>query len=240
MSRYSSCVLANAQTAAQIQDQINASPRRPHNAKWQRGLCATVLMPVLSIEKQELPGPYLHLKCTVRVQENVIINMGANGTQIPCEDAAINVAQSLHLWTPGGTAGSSARHRTPSLPIPRFQALSLATCWSRANSNCRVFQRPQTRFMTNTAGNVSINCADPAAEIWYTLRRHRTLGGQYHLSRYRTSLHRHLRCARSRHADPRGGLHLRKTGFRHHLVPVQTIDSHKPPFNPCVSVHSNL
>jgi hypothetical protein len=94
-----------AQSAAQIQTKIDNALNGIIARNGKAGLACTVLMPLLDTKEQELPGPYLHLRCTVRIQENVAFNMGANGTLIPCEDFAIAVAQALHLWTPGGVSG---------------------------------------------------------------------------------------------------------------------------------------
>ena len=157
-----------ALTAAQIQDKIitNLGALTTQNGK--AGLCAAVLMPVLSTQKQELPGPYLHLKCTVRVQENVIINMGANGAQTPCEDAAINVAQVLHLG-PQEAPELSARRRTQSLPTRLFQAPSHVAFLVESELELPCLPKNHEPLLTNAAGTVAIHCADPAAAIWYTL-----------------------------------------------------------------------
>jgi len=158
----------SAQTAAQIQDQINASLGALTTLNGRAGLCATVLMPLLNIEKQELPGPYLHLKCTVRVQENVMINMGAAGTQIPCEDAALAVAQLLHLWTPGGTAGIV--HAAPETITPNgsFQGKVTYDVHVESDLDLPCLPRTEQPFITNSAGTISISCSDPGAGIYYT------------------------------------------------------------------------
>jgi hypothetical protein len=157
-----------ALTAAQIQDKINAALGALTTQNGQAGLCATVLMPGLSTLKQELPGPYLHLKCTVRVQENVIVNMGANGTQIACEDAAIAVAQILHLWTPGGTAGIV--RAAPETITPNGAFEGRVTYDIQVESELELPDLPKTPqpFLAANEGTVTITTADSGGAVYYT------------------------------------------------------------------------
>lgn len=158
-----------ALTAAQIQDQINAALGALTAQNGQAGLCATVLMPVLGTQRQELPGPYLHLKCTVRLQENVLVNMGTNGTQIPCEDAAIAVAQILHLWTPGGTAGILRAAPETITPQPALDGKVTYDVVLESELDLPCLPKEPQPFISNDAGTISITCADPDAAIYYTV-----------------------------------------------------------------------
>jgi hypothetical protein len=157
-----------ALTAAQIQDRINAALGALTTQNAKAGLCATVLMPVLTTQKQELPGPYLHLKCTVRVQENVIVNMGANGTQIACEDAAIAVAQILHLWTPGGTAGIVRAGTETITPNGGFEGKVTYDVLVESDLDLECLPKTAQPFLSINEGTVSIACADPDAAVYYT------------------------------------------------------------------------
>jgi len=159
----------SALTAAQIQDKINASLGALTTQNGKAGLCATVLMPLVNTQKQELPGPYLHLKCIVRVQENVIVNMGPNGTQTACEDAAIAVAQSLHLWTPGGTAGIIRAAEETVTPNAAFEGKVTYDVLVESELELQCLAKTTQPFLTNTAGSITINCADQTASIYYTL-----------------------------------------------------------------------
>jgi hypothetical protein len=160
-----------ALTAAQIQDTINAALGALTTQNGQAGLCATVLMPLLHTSTPELPGPYLRLKCTVRVQENVIVNMGVNGTQIPCEDAAIAVAQTLHLWTPGGTAGilrAAAETITPNLTFENRVTYDVLI---ESDLDLACLPRTVQPFITafgSAPSTISVACADGSATIYYT------------------------------------------------------------------------
>jgi hypothetical protein len=156
-------------TAAQIQDKINASLGALTTQNGKSGLCATVLMPLLNTQKQELPGPYLHLKCTVRVQENVIVNMGPNGTQFACEDAAIAVAQSLHLWTPGGTAGIIRAAQETIIPNNSFEGKVTYDVGIESELELPCLPTTVQPLLTNTAGTITIACSDSTALIYYTL-----------------------------------------------------------------------
>lgn len=158
-----------AQTATEIQDRINAALGTISPLNGKAGLCATVFMPLVSTEKQELPGPYLHIQCKIRVQENVIVNMGPNGTQIPCEDAAIAVAQSLHLWTPGGTAGivrAALETIRPNLEIKELVSYEVLV---ESELDLESLASTSQPFISATEGHVSINCSDPEADIYYTI-----------------------------------------------------------------------
>jgi hypothetical protein len=158
-----------ALTAAQIQDRINASLGALTTQNGKAGLCATVLMPLLNTQKQELPGPYFHLKCTVRVQENVIVNMGPNGTQIACEDAAIAVAQSLHLWTPGGTAGIVRAAQETIAPNTAFEARVTYDVLMESELELPCPPKTVQPLLINTDGSIILTCADTGAAIYYTL-----------------------------------------------------------------------
>jgi len=157
-----------ALTAAQIQDGINAALGTLTPQNGQAGLCATILMPLLTTQKPDLPGPYLHIRCAVRVQENVMVNMGAGGTQIPCEDAAIAVAQTLHLWTPGGTAGilrAGADTITPDTSTAGRVTYDVLV-ESELDLDCS--PKEAQPFISMTDGMVSIACSDSDAAIYYT------------------------------------------------------------------------
>ena len=158
-----------ALTAAQIQDQINATLGALATQNGKAGLCATVLMPTLDTQKQELPGPYLHLKCIIRVQENVMVNMGLNGTQIPSEDVAIAVAQLLHLWTPGGTAGILRVAPETITPNSKFEGRVTYDVMIEGELELAFQGKTAMPFITASGSEIEIACADAAASIYYTV-----------------------------------------------------------------------
>jgi hypothetical protein len=158
-----------ALTAAEIQDKINASLGALTGQNGKSGLAVTVLMPLLNDQKPDLPGPYLHLRCTVRVQENVMVNMGVNGTGIACEDAAIAVSQILHQWTPGGVAGIV--RAAPDAIRPNAVFEGRVTYDVNVESELDLACLPKTfqTFVTEAGGTVTITCNDGSAAIYYTL-----------------------------------------------------------------------
>ncbi len=158
-----------ALTAAQIQDQINATLGALATQNGRAGLCATVLMPLLDTKDAELPGPWLHLKCTIRIQENVMVNMGANGTQIPCEDAAVAVAQLLHLWTPGGTAGILRAAPDTITPNTTFEGRVTYDVVIEGELELPVQGRTPAPSITASGPEMVITCPDEAAAIYYTI-----------------------------------------------------------------------
>jgi len=157
-----------ALTAAQIQDRINSALGALTTQNGKAGLCSTVLMPLLDTQRQELPGPYLHLRCIVRVQENVIVNMGSIGTQIACEDAAIAVAQILHLWTPGGTAGILRVAPEAITPNPAFEGRVTYDVLLESELDLECLASTVQPFISVSEGTATIACADPDAAIYYT------------------------------------------------------------------------
>jgi len=157
-----------ALTAAEIQDKINASLGALSAQNGKSGLCATVMMPAVSTKQQELPGPYLRLACKVRVQENVIVNMGPNGTQIACEDAAISVAQTLHLWTPGGTAGILRASEETITADATFEGRVTYDVGVESELDLPCLAKSPLPSLSASGGIVTITCADPEAAIYYT------------------------------------------------------------------------
>jgi hypothetical protein len=158
-----------ALTAAQIQDRINSALGALTTQNGKAGLCATILMPLLDTQRQELPGPYLHLKCIIRLQENVMVNMGSSGTQIPCEDAAIAAAQILHLWTPGATAGILRVAPEAITPNPAFEGKVTYDVLLESELDLECLPKTVQPFISVSEETASITCADPDAAIYYTL-----------------------------------------------------------------------
>ncbi len=158
-----------ALTAAQIQNNINAALGALTAQSGRAGLCATVLMPVLRTARQELPGPWFHLQCTIRVQENVMVNMGVNGIGIACEDAAIAVAQILHLWTPGGTAGILRAASDTITPNLQFEGKVTYDVLVESELEIECLDKEPQPFISVAEGVVTITCSDQRAAIYYTL-----------------------------------------------------------------------
>ena len=70
-----------------------------------KGIAILVLTPIGNNPSPATPGPRLDITLTAEVAENVIINTGKNGTQLPCSLVAEQIAAWLHLeqWTAGKT-----------------------------------------------------------------------------------------------------------------------------------------
>jgi hypothetical protein len=158
-----------ALTAAQIQDRINSALGALTTQNGKAGLCATILMPLLGTQSPELPGPYLHLKCVIRLQENVMVNMGASGTQIACEDAAIAAAQILHLWTPGATAGILRVAPEAITPNPAFEGKVTYDVLLESELDLECLPKTVQPFISVSEETASITCADPDATIYFTV-----------------------------------------------------------------------
>ena len=158
-----------ALTAVQIQDKINAALGTLTAQNSKAGLCATVLMPQLTTQKQELPGPYLHLKCIIQVQENVIVNMGADGTQIACRRRRHCGRPDPAFMDARGDRRHCARRAGNDYAKYHFRrGKSLTTCCWRANWTSNACQTRRNHFCWPMTAPVSIACADPTAAIYYT------------------------------------------------------------------------
>jgi len=158
-----------AATAAQIQSTIDSALNALSARNGKAGLAATVLMPVLDTKEQELPGPYLHLRCTVRIQENVMVNMGQNGTLVPSEDFAIAVAQALHLWTPGGVAGVIRCASETVAPNLHFDPRVTYDVNVEAELTNPSMPRTCAPVITAAEGFITLASSTPDATIYYTL-----------------------------------------------------------------------
>lgn len=69
------------------------------------GTCAVVLTARADVRESGLPGPYLDpVYLLVHIEESVLVNQSAQGTQKACSDVAERVMALLHRWTPDGRA----------------------------------------------------------------------------------------------------------------------------------------
>lgn len=66
------------------------------------GLACLVMVPELSGDSPNLPGPQLRAECVVSVIEQPLINRGVNGTNILPEELALTVQRLLNHWQPNG------------------------------------------------------------------------------------------------------------------------------------------
>lgn len=61
------------------------------------GACLIIVTPKATVTKPNLPGPYFdNVSIVVRVVENVLINQGTAGTQVPASQLAEQVAHACH------------------------------------------------------------------------------------------------------------------------------------------------
>ncbi len=67
------------------------------------GLVILILTARADVKTPNVPGPYLEpITIVAHVEENVLINQGADGTKLACSDVAEQVASALHRHTPSG------------------------------------------------------------------------------------------------------------------------------------------
>lgn len=66
------------------------------------GLFLLVGTPTTSVARQQVVGPNLSVVVAVTCSENILQNLGANGSQIPASDAALNVLRILVGFHPTG------------------------------------------------------------------------------------------------------------------------------------------
>lgn len=158
-------------TAAIIQSKVDAilTGKGVLAKDGKMGAAYTVLMPIADVTDIDAEGPDFECKCTIRVQEVPLINMGAAGTGLSAESIAVNVAAGLHHFNSGlGYFYCPKDAITPVGPAdatdPRI-TYDVVIATHFAVEPLRNIPRPT---ISGTAAAVQLACLDGAAEIWFT------------------------------------------------------------------------
>lgn len=155
-------------SAAQIVEKIEAALNGVAKKGGKAGLAATVLMPLADAPEPNTPGPRLSLRMTVRVQENVLVNMGSAGTLKSCESAGIEVLRLLHRFNPYGVAGVLTADRDALVPNAEFPGKVTYDVNFRALLDLSQDAKVARPEITGTTAAVTITCATSGASIYYS------------------------------------------------------------------------
>lgn len=158
----------DAGDAVMIENKIHNALRGLELKNDKGGLVLTVMMPELELPTPGMPGPnLLEVVMTVRVVENPMFNMGANGTLITAEDAAVKTLQALHHWSPNG-ANAFMGDKKPVRPVPN-QSLPTYDVICRMPMGLSIYPFVQKPVISESAPIVTLSCATDGASIHYTL-----------------------------------------------------------------------
>lgn len=134
---------------------------------YKGGLAVIVMMSEGEVPAPNVPGPQLELVQTVRVVENPLVNMGADGTQITAEQGALNVLSTLHHWNPGyGVLTADSRNALKEVNLEGKVAYDVRFRRDAGTTPRTFVQRPQITIGGSLA---SITCGTSGAAIYYTL-----------------------------------------------------------------------
>lgn len=134
---------------------------------YKGGLAVIVMMSEGEVPAPNVPGPQLELVQTVRVVENPLVNMGADGTQITAEQGALNVLYTLHHWNPGyGVLTADSRNALKEVNLEGKVAYDVRFRRDAGTTPRTFVQRPQITIGGSLA---SITCGTSGAAIYYTL-----------------------------------------------------------------------
>lgn len=138
------------------------------------GVYAIVLTARADI-KDPVPGPYLDaIQVTVHVEESVLLNQSASGTQKACSDVAERVAGLLHRWTPDGWSRPVLLNGGSIQAVePAFADRAYAVTFRVSGGITVALTTVATPTATPSSGavpqTVTLACATGGAAIFYTL-----------------------------------------------------------------------
>ncbi len=130
------------------------------------GLAVVVYMPEAETLQPNAPGPQLELVATLRVVENPLVNMGANGTQTTAEQCALNILSSLHHWQRGQATLMADKKAIRPVDTPGKIALDVVV---RQPSGLPMRARVPAPKFDESGPDVSLSCTMEGAAMWYTM-----------------------------------------------------------------------
>lgn len=134
------------------------------------GACVVVLMPSLTPESPDAPGPRFLVRLSVQVIEIPLINLGANGTGKSAAEIAEQVRRLCHHFAPGrGNVYTFAAQEPIAVQDGK---VSYAVTFQRVGGDtlARKVATPTCSTTSATApATVTLACATAGAAIHYTL-----------------------------------------------------------------------
>jgi len=154
-----------AVSAMQIQELINNSLAGVASGN---GIAIEVLMP--SIERADEAGGILLFEphTIVRVKENADINMGSQGSQIPCEEIALRVCATLEGFLPQGYGAALSIRKEAIVPCKDLPGLVAYDVCVRGRF---AMPAPLKAVLPRISGDpaaVALATATEGAAIYYT------------------------------------------------------------------------
>lgn len=162
-----------AGVATMIQEQINTILSGGGIAAQNGKLGAAILvdLPTGDVPNLETVGPDIRLGFAVRVFENPLINMGAQGTGISAEDLMLSVLNLNHRWFIQRMGSTMICDKTPFRALKEFLAKKILAY------DCQFILRMQLQgpvktpipIITGDSVNGVTITGIPGAQVWYTL-----------------------------------------------------------------------
>ena len=128
------------------------------------GVAAIVMQPVGKVVSGNVPIPTMELELAIRVVENVVINLGATGTQKDASSIARRIVDVLHLYTAAGLCDLLQPKSPTIIPVED----PLASVAYEVQFTARENQRG-TRFDAFKCAQVSMAAAGSALPYTITL-----------------------------------------------------------------------
>lgn len=158
-----------SESAAVIQSKINAALAGQTAKDGKVGAAVTVFMPVADVPEGNAPGPFLEIRCTVRIEEIPALNMGSTGTSKSAEDIAIAVLQALHHFRLGSQTLVADRDAiTPLDPLDETDRRVRYNVTLSIKHPLQPVQRVPDVAISVAGETVTLSCGDPAASIHFT------------------------------------------------------------------------
>jgi len=163
----------NPTTAVMINNNINSilSGVGVAGINGKIGAAMMVELPVADVPHQDSPGPDLRFGYSVRVYENPLMNMGANGTNIGAEDLSLALLNLLHLWFIQRVGSALVAEKKPMIPNKDFLSKGLVV-YDNYLSIRMALKGPAKTPMPGISGDSTsgINIYGPTgASVYYTL-----------------------------------------------------------------------
>jgi hypothetical protein len=159
-----------ALSAAQIQTMINEALKGVTKRNGKAGISIIVMMPEVREAEGNLPGVQGMLSLQIRVVENILINMGAEGTGQSCEEVALYVAGVLQHR---GFDGVSSLRLDANPVVPMVEGLPRGfveyAVVMKSGFGQAAVALVATPVVEAEAGSLTITCATGGAAIYYTL-----------------------------------------------------------------------
>lgn len=148
-----------------VEGAIAVGNKRP-GGTGKRGLVLVVLMPELTPDAIEVPGPRWTARLTVQVIEHPTLNRGTHGTGISAETAARRVRQILHQFANGCGATYAFESLEPAPVAPGL--ISYLVGFQRLGGDDALAKVATPRISADGL-TVTLTCATAGASILYSI-----------------------------------------------------------------------